>query len=194
MKKLLASSALALCLPVLSPILYAEQVSATEKQVLVKEAKTQIMSLAGALTATLKQGIKAEGHAASVKLCNLQAPVITKTSSVEGGLTDWAVSRTSLKTRNPANEPEGWVEQVLKNFEQRKENGEMAKAIAHTEVRDGRFYLIKAIPTQEACLACHGSNISDEVQAKLTQLYPNDKAIGFKVGDIRGAFVASKEI
>jgi hypothetical protein len=142
----------------------------------------------------LKQGIKTQGHAASVKLCNLQAPAITKSSSVEGGLTDWAVSRTSLKTRNPANEPEGWVEQVLRNFEQRKENGMTAKDIAHKEIRDGRFYLIKAIPTQEACLACHGSNISEEVKAQLTQLYPKDKAIGFNAGDIRGAFVASKEI
>ena len=153
MNKLLITSVLVLCLPALPLNVYAEPLNPevlnkAGKQVFIKEAKTQIMSLAGALTATLKQGIKTQGHAASVKLCNLQAPAITKSSSVEGGLTDWAVSRTSLKTRNPANEPEGWVEQVLRNFEQRKENGMAAKDIAHTEIRDGRFYLIKAIPTQ----------------------------------------------
>lgn len=194
MKKLLASSALALCLQSLSPMLYADEMSMAEKQGLMKEAKTQIMALGGALTATLKQGIKADGHAASVKLCNLQAPAITKASSAEGGSTEWTVSRTSLKLRSPANAPEGWVEQVMKDFEVRKANGETAQAIAHTEVRDGRFYLVKAIPTKAGCLACHGSNVADDVKATLADLYPNDKATGFDVGDIRGVFVASKKL
>lgn len=194
MKKILASSALALCLQGLSPMLYADQMSAAEKQGLVKDAKTQVMSLAGALTATLKQGIKTDGHAASVKLCNLQAPVITKASSIEGGATEWTVSRTSLKLRSPANVPEGWVEQVMKDFEQRKANGEPAETIAHTEVRDGKFYLVKAIPTKAGCLACHGSNVDEGVKSKLADLYPNDKATGFNVDDIRGVFVASKKL
>lgn len=194
MKKLLVSSALALCLQGISPVLYAEQMSVTEKQVLAKDAKTQIMSLAGALTATLKQGIKADGHAASVKLCNLQAPAITKASSAEGGTTDWTVSRTSLKLRSPANTPDGWVEQVMRDFEQRKANGEPVKAIAHTEVRDGKFYLVKAIPTKAGCLACHGTNIAEDVKSKLADLYPDDKATGFNEGDIRGVFVASKKL
>lgn len=194
MKKLLASSALALCLQGLSPVLYAEQMSVTEKQVLMKDAKTQIMSLAGALKATLKQGIKTNGHAASVKLCNLQAPAITKASSADGGATDWTVSRTSLKLRSPANTPDGWVEQVMKDFEQRKANGEPAKTIAHTEVRDGKFYLVKAIPTKAGCLACHGTNVAEDVKSKLADLYPSDKATGFNEGDIRGVFVASKKL
>jgi hypothetical protein len=197
MKKLLIASLSALCLQILPLTLYAENtkpLSGEEKQALVNAAKAQIMSLAGALTATLKQGIKVDGHAASVKLCNLQAPAITKASSAEGGDTDWTVSRTSLKLRSPTNAPEGWVEQVMKDFEQRKANGEMASDIAHTEVRDGKFYLIKAIPTKVGCLACHGSNIADDIKAKLGDLYPNDKAAGFNVGDIRGAFVASKEL
>jgi hypothetical protein len=202
MKKLFISSLSVLCIQALPLTVYADQASADqenpaqisleEKQALVKGAKTQIMSLGGALTATLKQGIKIDGHAASVQLCNLQAPAITKSVSAEGGFTDWTISRTSLKLRSPANAPEGWVEQVMKDFEHRKANGEMAKDIAHTEVRDGKFYLVKAIPTKAGCLACHGSDVAPDVKAKLANLYPNDKATGFNAGDIRGVFVASK--
>ncbi|MBL6933600.1 MAG: DUF3365 domain-containing protein, partial [Rhodospirillales bacterium] len=48
---------------------------------------------------------------------------------------------------------------------------------------------MKAIPTDEKpCLACHGGNISEEVAAKLDDLYPQDKARGYNAGDIRGAF------
>ncbi|MGO9473894.1 MAG: DUF3365 domain-containing protein [Rhodomicrobium sp.] len=32
------------------------------------------------------------------------------------------------------------------------------------------------------------------MKAKLAELYPNDQAIGFKVGDIRGAFTLSKPV
>lgn len=197
MKKLLIASLSVLCIQALPLTLHAENttpLSNEEKQVLVTAAKTQIMSLGGALMTTLKQGIKTDGHAASVKLCSLQAPAITESVSAEGGLTEWTVSRTSLKLRSPENAPEGWVELVMKDFEQRKATGELAKTIAHTEVRDGKFYLVKAIPTKAGCLACHGSSIADDVKEKLAELYPNDKAIGFNEGDIRGVFVASKKI
>jgi hypothetical protein len=194
MKKLLTTSLSLICLQAIPFAAYADALSANEKKALAGKAKTQIMALGGALTATLKQGIKADGHAASVNLCNLQAPAITKASSAEGGSTEWTVSRTSLKLRSPANAPEGWVVEVMKDFEARKAQGETAQAISHTEVRDGRFYLVKAIPTKPGCLACHGSDIADDVKAKLVDLYPNDKAVGFNAGDIRGVFVASKKL
>ena len=50
------------------------------------------------------------------------------------------------------------------------------------------FRYMKAIPTGELCLKCHGAEIEPGVKAKLDELYPNDKARGFKLGDIRGAF------
>ena len=51
---------------------------------------------------------------------------------------------------------------------------------------------MKAIPTQALCLNCHGELMSTPVKAKIKQLYPGDKATGFKVGDIRGAFTLFK--
>ena len=199
MKKLLTTSLSLICLQAIPFAAYAQPVetppiSAAEKKALVGEAKTQIMALGGSLTAVLKQGIKTDGHAASVKLCNIQAPAITKASSIEGGSTEWAVSRSSLKLRNPNNATEGWVESVMQDFENRKAAGESAKDIAHTEVRDGKFYLVKAIPTKPGCLACHGENVAQDVKTKLAELYPNDQATGFSAGDIRGVFIASKEI
>ncbi len=53
---------------------------------------------------------------------------------------------------------------------------------------------MKAIPTQEVCLACHGEKIDKATAAKLAKLYPKDKARGFKVGDLRGAFTMSKDL
>ena len=55
---------------------------------------------------------------------------------------------------------------------------------------DGRrvFRYMKAIGTQPVCTACHGAAIAPGVAAALDDLYPEDRARGFGVGDIRGAF------
>ena len=61
---------------------------------------------------------------------------------------------------------------------------------------DGKrqFRFMKAIPTGALCLQCHGSSISPEVSARLAELYPDDKATGYATGDIRGAFVVTRNL
>jgi hypothetical protein len=61
---------------------------------------------------------------------------------------------------------------------------------------DGKqqFRFMKAIPTGALCLQCHGSNMSPEVSARLAELYPGDKATGYTEGDIRGAFVVTRNL
>ena len=52
---------------------------------------------------------------------------------------------------------------------------------------------MKAIPTGEVCLKCHGSNVAPDVKAAIGELYPEDQATGFKAGELRGAFSVSKK-
>jgi hypothetical protein len=53
---------------------------------------------------------------------------------------------------------------------------------------NGRAYrYMKAIPTGEMCTQCYGRTIAPGVQAKLSDLYPQDHATGFLLGDLRGA-------
>jgi hypothetical protein len=54
------------------------------------------------------------------------------------------------------------------------------------------FRYMKAIPTDDVCLMCHGEQIQENLSAELQRLYPNDQATGYKKGDIRGAFTAIK--
>jgi hypothetical protein len=53
---------------------------------------------------------------------------------------------------------------------------------------------MKAIPTKPLCLTCHAEAIAPEVETKINQLYPADRARGYRVGDLRGAFTLSKPI
>lgn len=46
----------------------------------------------------------------------------------------------------------------------------------------------------EGCLACHGPAIEPKTAAAIEALYPNDEAVGFRVGDLRGAFSLTRTI
>jgi hypothetical protein len=55
---------------------------------------------------------------------------------------------------------------------------------------------MKALPTQELCLACHGTagRIDPAVRARLAELYPGDRATGYRPGEIRGALTLRRPL
>jgi len=54
---------------------------------------------------------------------------------------------------------------------------------------------MKAIPlAQKPCATCHGTNVDPDLRAEILERYPEDKAVGFKPGEIRGAFTLSRRI
>lgn len=150
---------------------------------------------AKALKSTLKPVMQSEGALEAIEVCNLQSPEIAASISVESG---WQVGRTSLKTRNSDNQPDRWEIDKLNEFENRLKSGETPQQLEHyemTEVNGQKtFRYLKAIPTGELCLACHGEGLEPAVIQQLDKLYPFDQARGFKKGDLRGAFTLSKSI
>jgi hypothetical protein len=108
------------------------------------------------------------------------------------------LSRVSLRNRNPGNAPNEWQAAVLKEFEARLAAGEKADTLTWQQVAEseGRreFRFMQAIPTGPLCLACHGADIAPPVAQKIAELYPGDKATGFREGDLRGAFVVTRPL
>ena len=62
------------------------------------------------------------------------------------------------------------------------------------ENNNNKFVYAKAIRIKEVCLNCHGSNINNDLKKEIQKLYPDDKAINYKLNDIRGAFVMYRNI
>ena len=155
----------------------------------VDASREAIKSFAGALQEQLKSAMAVGGPTAAIEVCEIAAPAIAAEASEDRG---WTIGRTSLKLRNPANAPDAWELSVLRGFEARKAAGEDPAGIDRAEfvVHSGKrtFRYMKAIGTQAVCTVCHGTAIALEVAAALDALYPEDRARGFEVGDIRGAF------
>lgn len=145
---------------------------------------------------TLQQAIQSGGPVNGIAVCHEKAAQI---AADLGQKQEMLVGRTSLKLRNPANAPDNWELAVLKQFEARKAQGEPVDKLEFFAVIDDdqgkkTFRYMKAIPTAGLCLSCHGEHIEPAVDAKLKELYPDDKARGFKEGELRGAFTLSKPL
>ncbi|HPY39926.1 MAG TPA: DUF3365 domain-containing protein [Thiolinea sp.] len=168
----------------------------TDKAALTEEAKAAIKLYGGNLKEQLQMAMQTGGPVNALTVCNTQAPEIAKSVGESQSL---QVSRVSLRNRNPTTGvPNEWQTQVLNDFEARKVKGEAIESLVYSEmVKQGdkqEFRFMKAIPTEAVCLTCHGTEISPAVLTRVNQLYPQDKAIGFKEGDLRGAFVVVKNL
>ncbi len=182
-------------LTVLFSLLIATSAYAADQQQLIQESRLAIKSFAGQLKGELMAGLQKGGPLQAMTVCHDVAEDIAIDNSKKWG---WEVSRTSLKPRNTNNSPDAWEAAVLTTFEKRKAAGEPIDNIDHAEMTsnngESQFRYMKAIPTQPLCLSCHGENIATDISKKIDQLYPNDKARGFKPGDIRGAFSITRAI
>jgi hypothetical protein len=185
-KKIL--SVLMICLPI---VVNAGQ----DVSKLTAEGKGVINSFFGDLKGELVKGMKEGGPVHTINICSKVAPNLSEAHSQMSG---WKVARTSLKPRNTGNAPDSWEVEILNQFETRKAAGEDPMKIMHSEVveENGRkvFRMMKAIPTAEVCTKCHGVDIPGPVVEKLDALYPEDKARGYSVGDLRGAFTLQKTL
>jgi hypothetical protein len=167
---------------------YSQEVDAQVS--LENTAKQKVKVFAAELKSALVTAIQKDGLHSAVKVCEQRAPEIAKNLSTDG----WTVARTSLKTRNESNMPDEWEKQILMRFDEQYKSGEKANTLLISKLNDEEFRFMKAIPTGQVCLACHGTSVDPYLLRKINALYPKDAAVGFTLDDIRGAFSVTKKI
>lgn len=152
----------------------------------LEESRALVQSFGATLQSELKKGLTEGGPLNAISVCKDRAPQIASELSRQSGA---KVRRTSLRFRNPANAPEPWEKSVLLKFEQQAEAAQPATPLEHfVEEADGRIRYMAVIRTGAVCLACHGAPLSPELDALLDADYPHDRARGYALGDVRGAF------
>lgn len=132
-----------------------------------------------ALMGALKSGLE-DGPVAAVEACNLIAPGLPGAQAARG----FEVGRASDRLRNPDNLPPDWVEPVLDGMLAGTVPAE-PRAVA---LDDGRRGWVEPIRVAPLCLQCHGDAVEDDVAAAIDARYPDDQALGYAAGDLRGVF------
>ena len=101
------------------------------------------------------------------------------------------VRRTALKIRNSKNKPDATDVQVMEKMEAAMKEGTFQKKPVVVEV-DGVQRVYVPLIAEKGCLKCHGAveKIDPKVKETIAKKYPDDKAVNFKEGDLRGVVVA----
>ena len=139
--------------------------------------------LAGLVFTTMEE----QGVVAAVQVCS---EVAQERTAVHGN-DEVSVRRVSDRLRNPRNAPDDAERRELERMHALEADGRLPEEIVRI-VRAGgdrQLHLLRPIRIQPGCLACHGEPeaIAPEVHRILAELYPDDRAIGYSAGQLRGA-------
>jgi len=168
-------------------------VSAAANQEIKQEAKAAIMKMGKSLKMHMKQNMKSGGVEKAAAFCSSEATELSKkiNATYKEGV---SVKRISLKYRNPAAKPAKDEAEVLEAIERDIKAGKKVPPMIVKEIAKNSYKVYKPLYMDKGvCLTCHGSaEVRDEKAYKLIkEKYPNDKAVGYKKGDFRGAFVVT---
>ncbi len=98
--------------------------------------------------------------------------------------------QVSTKYRNPANEPDTYESRILAMMEQdpeQWENGEWCEKVIEGDHATMRY--LHPLLVKETCMGCHGA--PEAVPAFVRGRFPDDRATGYQVGELRGAVSVS---
>ena len=152
----------------------------------LEESRALVQSFGATLQGELKKGLADGGPVNAISVCKDKAPQIASDLSRQSGA---KVRRTSLRFRNPANAPEPWEISVLLDFERQPDTAEPTAPVEYfVREADGTTRYMAVIKTGAVCLTCHGAPLSPELDGILGADYPHDRARGYAIGDVRGAF------
>jgi hypothetical protein len=153
----------------------------------LERARAAAAALTTELRARLMEEMKAGGPVQGVRVCSEVAPSFAAKHSVDG----LAVRRVSERYRNPADRPDAYEAAKLAELAAAHAKGALP-AEAYEWVGEGAqraLRYLKPITIGGPCLSCHGdpAAIKPEVAAMLRERYPEDRATGYRDGDLRGA-------
>jgi hypothetical protein len=161
------------------------------------EARTVATAVPPKLLQALTEAIAKSGPADAVTVCQDTAPKMAKAASEQSG---WQIRRVSLRNRNPKAVPDAWERETLEDFDRQAAAGLAPASLERAVIQtvDGKPVqrYMRALPTQGLCLSCHGAGeaLPPGVAERLKALYPDDKAVGYSLGQIRGAMTLKRAL
>lgn len=190
-----SSIVLSLLLITLNACISPQKEDLTQEEVLFQENYLEkggeiTASVYSALTRNLANSIKENGVPGSIQYCNINAYPITDSISQQFGV---HIKRSSHKLRNPKNRPDSLELAIIESYLAEQQQGKPLKAkLVKLEQQPVRYF--SPIVLAQACTRCHGkmgSEIDPDNYDVIKSLYPEDSAINFTRGELRGIWSVS---
>jgi Protein of unknown function (DUF3365) len=174
----------------------SEALALPDLQTRLQASRDAVRNYSDLLKSRLSEAIKTGGVKGAVGSCKPLAPELTTTVGDQSNL---EIARTALRLRNPDNAPDAWELVNLELFLKQLAAGGDHKTLEMFDVvttKEGQrlFRYMKPIMTGELCLGCHGPAMPQDIKLEIARNYPEDKATGFSLGEMRGAFSIVQEV
>ena len=151
----------------------------------VKKGQEITLQTFSVLGGQLQKAIKQGGVAHAIEYCNLNAfPLVDSLSKVHNA----SIRRVSFKARNPLDTPNKNESAILRNYEEAFQNKSKLAPVVEKN-NDQTISFFAPIMTNAFCLQCHGvigETLNEEDYFVIKNKYPQDKAVGYVEGDLRG--------
>jgi rhodanese-related sulfurtransferase len=148
-----------------------------QARVVTAIAALDSMRIARAATITADETVDAETFARVCKPVGLRARDLSEDNG-------WTVRQIATRYRNPANAAAPEDSALFAQFEADPGLTDHWIDAVHDGVSGQRY--LRRITVQASCLTCHGPR--DERPAFVVASYPEDRAVGFEPGDLRGLY------
>lgn len=147
----------------------------------IGRAEAVMGELQKVLITTLTAQMKMGGAVGALATCHTEAAPIARRVAAESGI---RVGRTSSRLRNAGNAAPEWA----RPFVAGPTSGRAGDAQAVAVDLGDRVGVLRPIATVTLCTTCHGpvDQLAPDVREKLRVLYPQDRAVDFRDGDLRG--------
>ena len=161
-----------------------QYVAGADEVTYIKLGNEIVDTVQATLKGNLVKAMQEGGPVNAVSFCNARAMELTDVYSLKYS-TD--VKRVSDRNRNGKNAPNQKELEVLEDFRHTLEVGQPLSPKVAIDA-EGKKHYYAPIFTGGVCLTCHGDvkNMQPELVHTIDSLYPNDKAKGYVVDELRG--------
>lgn len=154
---------------------------------LLSKGKEIAMNAQASLGKNLIEAIQSGGSDYAISFCSERAIELTDSVALKSNA---GIKRVSDKNRNPKNAATGSELQYIINARKALLAGDVINP--QLKIAGDKKYGYYPILTNDLCIQCHGgpgSDITESTLNELNRLYPEDKAIGYGVNELRGIWV-----
>jgi len=158
------------------------------KNRIIREGKNISQSTVSVFQKHLKQAINAGGIDSAINYCHSKAMFLTDSLS---GVYSVKIKRMAKKNRNPFNFLDKQGEKVYNEYQKELASAQPLKPKILINEKGNPVYYAPIRLGKDVCLKCHGTpkkEITEKRMILLKKYYPEDKAVNFKKGDLRGVW------
>lgn len=163
----------------------ADRIEAIDTTAVVERGSAITRAAFQELSTSLGQAIQEGGIEHALQFCKVEALPLTDSLSTHY---DVQLRRATHRPRNPSNRADSLEMETIRDYISRLERDEELKPAVYQR-EDQIIFHAPIVINNGLCLNCHGT-VGDQINERdmelLKELYPDDKATGFTMGELRG--------